>query len=91
MPAVGVDTAWASATAAYDLLPTAMKQAVESLQAVHSFEHSGWPPYFEQLPNGAELYALGKDRMHGKRNRWYIFLKLSAAFRPSQFGFAPRS
>ena len=34
-----------------------MKQAVESLEAVHSFEHSGWPPYFEQLPNGAELYA----------------------------------
>jgi taurine dioxygenase len=57
IPPVGGDTAWASATAAYDLLPPAMKQAVESLEAVHSFEHSGWPPYFAQLPDGAERYA----------------------------------
>ena len=57
IPPIGGDTAWASATAAYDLLPVALKHAVESLEAVHSFEHSGWPPYFEQLPNGDELYA----------------------------------
>ena len=57
IPPIGGDTAWASATAAYDLLPTALKQAVELLEAVHSIEHSGWPPYFEQLPNGAERYA----------------------------------
>jgi len=57
IPPIGGDTAWASATAAYDLLPEGLKKAIESLEAVHSFEHSGWPAYFEQLSNGAELYS----------------------------------
>jgi taurine dioxygenase len=57
IPSIGGDTVWASATAAYDLLPDSVKQAVEPLEAVHSFEHSGWPAYFDQLPDGSELYA----------------------------------
>jgi taurine dioxygenase len=57
IPPIGGDTAWASATAAYELLPESLKQAIDSLEAVHSFEHSGWPAYFEQLPDGAERYA----------------------------------
>jgi len=57
IPAIGGDTAWASATRAFDLLPESLQKTLESLEAVHSFEHSGWPSYFEQLPNGAELYA----------------------------------
>lgn len=56
IPPIGGDTVWASATAAYDLLPDSVKQAIEGLEAVHSFEHSGWPAYFDQLPDGAERY-----------------------------------
>ena len=57
IPAIGGDTAWASATRAYDLLPDGLKTYLETLEAVHSFEHSGWPNYFTQLENGRELYA----------------------------------
>lgn len=56
LPPIGGDTVWASATAAYDLLPDSVKQAIEGLEAIHSFEHSGWPAYFDQLPDGAERY-----------------------------------
>lgn len=56
LPPIGGDTLWASATAAYDLLPEGVKRAIEGLEAVHSFEHSGWPAYFDQLPDGAERY-----------------------------------
>ncbi|MDR3504902.1 MAG: TauD/TfdA family dioxygenase [Acidocella sp.] len=57
LPSLGGDTAWASATAAYDLVPDALKPYLETLEAVHSFEHSGWPSYFRQIPHGQELYA----------------------------------
>lgn len=57
IPPIGGDTAWASATRAYELLPESLQKALQSLEAVHSFEHSGWPAYFDQLANGAELYA----------------------------------
>ncbi len=57
LPPIGGDTLWASATRAYDLLPDALKPYLETLEAVHSFEHSGWPAYFEQFENGRELYA----------------------------------
>jgi taurine dioxygenase len=57
IPAIGGDTAWASLTRAYDLLPDVFKAYLETLEAVHSFEHSGWPAYFEQIENGQELYA----------------------------------
>jgi taurine dioxygenase len=57
IPPIGGDTAWASATGAYDLLPESIRAAIEKLEAVHSFEHSGWPAYFDQLPDGAERYA----------------------------------
>lgn len=57
IPALGGGTAWASATRAYDLLPDSLKAYLETLEAVHSFEHSGWPAYFDQLENGRDLYA----------------------------------
>jgi len=57
VPNLGGDTVWASAAAAYQLLPDAIKPYLETLEAVHSFEHSGWPQYFAQLPDGQERYA----------------------------------
>jgi len=57
LPAIGGDTAWASATAAFEALSDALKAYLETLEGVHSFEHSGWPAYFEQLPDGRALYA----------------------------------
>lgn len=55
-PASGGDTVWASATAVYDSLPRSLQLYLEELEAVHSFEHSGWPGYFEQIPDGQAAY-----------------------------------
>lgn len=57
IPPIGGDTVWASATAAYDLAPDGLKPWLETLEAVHSFEHSGWPDYFEHIPDGKERYT----------------------------------
>lgn len=57
LPSLGGDTVWASATAAYDLLPAALKPYLEALEAVHSFENSGWPRFFLRQENGAQRYA----------------------------------
>jgi taurine dioxygenase len=57
IPPIGGDTIWASATRAYDLLPEGLRNYLEALEAVHSFEHSGWPGYFEQIENGREQYT----------------------------------
>lgn len=56
IPPAGGDTLWASATAVYDSLPKSLQAYLEELEAVHSFEHSGWPGYFEQLPDGDARY-----------------------------------
>jgi taurine dioxygenase len=56
IPASGGDTLWASATGVYDALPPSFQQALEGLEAIHSFEHSGWPPYFYAQPDGESLY-----------------------------------
>ena len=57
IPPIGGDTAWASATRVFELLPEGLQKYLETLEAVHSFEHSGWPSYFAQLENGRELYT----------------------------------
>ena len=57
IPASGGDTLWASATRAYDLLSPALQTYLETLEAVHSFEPSGWPDAFLAQENGAALYA----------------------------------
>jgi len=57
IPASGGDTLWASATRAYDLLSPALQTYVETLQALHSFEPSGWPDAFLARENGEALYA----------------------------------
>ncbi|MGL1834359.1 TauD/TfdA dioxygenase family protein [Rhodocyclaceae bacterium SMB388] len=56
VPASGGDTIWTSATRAYDALPAALRAWLEQLEAVHSFEHSGWPRYFLEKPDGVEVY-----------------------------------
>lgn len=56
IPSAGGDTLWASATAVYDSLPKEFAQYLETLEAIHSFEHSGWPHYFSLQENGEELY-----------------------------------
>lgn len=56
IPAAGGDTLWASATRVYDSLPKSLQVYLAELEAVHSFEHSGWPGYFAQLDNGEEVY-----------------------------------
>jgi len=56
VPAIGGDTAWASGTYVYDRLAPALQTYLETLEAVHSIEHSGWPQWFETQPNGEELY-----------------------------------
>lgn len=56
IPASGGDTLWASATAVYDSLPPHLQAYLETLEATHSFEHSGWPNYFSKLENGQEIY-----------------------------------
>lgn len=56
IPPAGGDTLWTSATWAYDSLPQSLQAALEGLEAIHSFEHSGWPPYFLRQENGEEIY-----------------------------------
>lgn len=57
LPPSGGDTLWASATEAYDRLPDGLKPYLETLEATHSFEHSGWPRQFLQAERGDEIYA----------------------------------
>jgi taurine dioxygenase len=57
IPASGGDTLWASGTRAYDRLSPALQAYLETLEAVHSFEPSGWPDAFLAQENGAALYA----------------------------------
>ena len=57
IPASGGDTLWASGTRAYELLSPALQAYVETLEAVYSFEPSGWPDAFLAQPNGAAIYA----------------------------------
>jgi taurine dioxygenase len=61
IPAAGGDTVWASGTAVYDSLPRALQLYLEELQAIHSFEHSGWPAYFEKLSDGEALYRKARN------------------------------
>ncbi len=56
LPPAGGDTLWSSATRVYDSLPPLLAQHLETLQSVHSFEHSGWPRYFLSQPDGEALY-----------------------------------
>ena len=60
-PPHGGDTVWASGTAVYDSLPRSLQLYLEELEATHSFEHSGWPAYFEKLPNGEALYRKARN------------------------------
>lgn len=61
VPPVGGDTVWSSATAVYDSLSPALQTYLEELEAVHSFEHSGWPAYFEQLADGDAVYRKARN------------------------------
>ncbi len=61
VPASGGDTLWASATAVYDSLPRSLQSYLDELEATHSFEHSGWPPYFAGLPDGAARYLKARS------------------------------
>lgn len=56
IPASGGDTVWSSGTAVYDSLAPDLQRYLETLEATHSFEHSGWPAYFAQIPDGEEKY-----------------------------------
>lgn len=56
IPAVGGDTVWSSATRVYESLPVELRAYLETLEAVHSFEHSGWPRFFLAQPDGEALY-----------------------------------
>lgn len=56
IPPSGGDTLWASATAVLDSLPASLQAYLAELEAIHSFEHSGWPSYFAQLENGEAIY-----------------------------------
>lgn len=60
-PASGGDTVWASATAVYDSLPRSLQIYLEELEATHSFEHSGWPPYFAGQPDGEAQYRKARN------------------------------
>lgn len=55
-PASGGDTVWSSGTAVYDSLAPDLQRYLETLEAIHSFEHSGWPAYFEQIADGQAKY-----------------------------------
>lgn len=61
VPPAGGDTAWASGTAVYESLPPSLRTYLEALEAVHSFEHSGWPPYFARLPDGEAVYRQARN------------------------------
>lgn len=56
IPASGGDTIWTSATRVHDALPESLRIWLEDLEAVHSFEHSGWPRFFLSQPDGENLY-----------------------------------
>ena len=56
LPASGGDTVWASASRVYDALSSALRTYLEGLEAIHSFEHSGWPRYFLAQQDGEALY-----------------------------------
>jgi taurine dioxygenase len=56
IPPSGGDTLWSSATRVYDSLSPSLQAYLEELEAIHSFEHSGWPGYFEQIEKGEEGY-----------------------------------
>lgn len=56
IPPSGGDTLWTSAAAAFDALPAQFQAYLETLEAVHSFEHSGWPRYFLSRPDGEAMY-----------------------------------
>jgi len=60
-PISGGDTVWASGTAVYDSLTPALQIYLEGLEATHSFEHSGWPPYFAKQPDGLALYQKARE------------------------------
>ncbi len=61
VPESGGDTVWASATAVHDSLPRALQEYLGELEAIHSFEHSGWPQYFAALPDGEALYRQARN------------------------------
>jgi taurine dioxygenase len=61
VPASGGDTVWSSATAVYESLPRSLQLYLEELQATHSFEHSGWPPYFSRQPDGEAQYRKARS------------------------------
>jgi taurine dioxygenase len=61
IPAIGGDTVWSSGTAVYDSLPRALQLYLEELHAIHSFEHSGWPTYFENLNDGGAQYRQARN------------------------------
>lgn len=61
VPEYGGDTVWSSGTAVYDSLPPALQRYLEELEAIHSFEHSGWPAYFSRLPDGVERYRQARS------------------------------
>jgi taurine dioxygenase len=56
IPPQGGDTLWASAPRVYDALPDKLRDYLADLEAVHSFEHSGWPRFFLSQPDGEALY-----------------------------------
>lgn len=61
VPPTGGDTVWASGTAVYESLPRSLQLYLEELEATHSFEHSGWPPYFAARPDGEALYRQARN------------------------------
>lgn len=60
IPPNGGDTLWSSGTLVYDSLSPALQAYLEELEAIHSFEHSGWPGYFEQIQNGGDAYRTAR-------------------------------
>lgn len=56
IPPAGGDTLWTSATKVYESLSPGLQAELETLRAVHSFEHSGWPRFFLSQPDGEALY-----------------------------------
>ena len=56
VPPAGGDTLWTSAIRVYDALPVSLQKALEDLEAIHSFAHSGWPNYFLSQPDGEGVY-----------------------------------
>ena len=69
IPPIGGDTAWASTTRAFEALPKELQAYLETLEAVHSFEHSGWPAYFEQLEMGANSMPSARRASAGGASR----------------------